>query len=70
MKRLTVGDNIPFMASTKDFAAMFGFTNTYIARLCRKGDIPAAKVGKSWHINTIEALQIMGLLNDKETIRD
>lgn len=47
------------------FAEIVGYSRTYVARLCKQGIIPAAKVGRSWRINRYEALRAMGLLHDE-----
>lgn len=55
---------------TKTFGELAHIGPTYVARLCKSGKIPAAKIGKSWRINRYEALQTMGLLNDVPSTAD
>jgi excisionase family DNA binding protein len=59
-------DNLPGISTTEDFSRALGYTTIYIARLCKQGKIPAAKVGKQWRINTAEALRAMGLMHDSQ----
>lgn len=58
-------DALPLLSDTAYFGQLLGWGPTYTARLCKQGRIPAVRVGRSWRINTREALRAMGLLHDQ-----
>lgn len=64
-RRITSIETMPGISDTDDWHELLGWSATYVARLCKKGTIPAVKVGRSWRINTREALRAMGLLHDE-----
>lgn len=73
MKATLAGGSVmgmPPISDTSDWGEAMGWTPVYVARLCREGKIPATKVGRSWRINTAEALRSMGLLHDQPEIAE
>ena len=45
----------PEVVSAADLARMIHVSRSYIARLCRKGTIPAKKLGATWMIRKQDA---------------
>lgn len=55
-------DSVPVLMSVGEFAPVLGYTETYVARLCKEGVIPATKVGRAWRIPTQKALEKLGVI--------
>lgn len=64
-RRIADISDMPAISDTDDWHELLGWSPTYVARLCKAGKIPAVKVGRSWRVNTKEALRSMGLLHDE-----
>lgn len=54
-------DALPALMSTEEFASLVGYGSVYVSRLCKRGSIPATKVGRQWRIPTRRALERLGI---------
>lgn len=54
-------DALPALMDTREFASLVGYGSVYVSRLCKRGSIPATKVGRQWRIPTKRALERLGI---------
>jgi excisionase family DNA binding protein len=52
---------LPALMDTGEFAELVGYGRAYVSVMCRRGKIPATKVGREWRIPTRRALERLGI---------
>lgn len=55
------------LLSVEDIATRFSYTAYWVRDLCRKGKMPATRIGRRWWINEQDAVTALGASqNDNE----